>query len=219
MYLSVHAFWTLSESAGASFNNPAVAGAAKLALWGIVSLVATMVVVGCGPRLALRALGLIERGPVGAGLMLLATIPMAILAIAGFRGANLDHIIGDALLGPLAEELLFRGFLFGGLVQVAQWRLSTAIVFSAVGFGLAHDGDLTQSVALAAGGAVMAWLMYRWRSLWPAIALHGAMNMWWELFTPDRLPTSSLNPMSAAQIATIILALGITAVRTKPRPT
>jgi hypothetical protein len=45
------------------------------------------------------------------------------------------------------------------------------------------------------------------------------MNMWWELFTPDRLPTSSLNPMSAAQIATIILALGITAVRTKPRPT
>jgi uncharacterized protein len=214
-YLCVQAFWTLSEWAGAAFRNPAVEGAAKLALWGIVSVIATMAVVRRGPRVSLSALGLLGSQLPAAGLMLLATTPMAILAIADFRGARLDHVVGDALLGPLAEELLFRGFLFGLLVQVAQWRLSTAIVFSAVAFGLAHDGNLAQSVAMAAGGAVMAWLTYRWRSLWPAIALHSAMNLWWEFFAPDRLATSSLNPMSAAQIATIVFALAITARRTE----
>jgi membrane protease YdiL (CAAX protease family) len=213
-YLSVRAFWSLSEGAGASFDNPAVEGAAKLALWGAVSVVATMAVLRSGPRVSLRALGL-EHGLAGAGLMLLATTPMAVLAIAGFRGARLDFAIGDAFLGPLAEELLFRGFLFGLLVQVARWRLSTAIVFSAVSFSLAHDGNLAQSVALAAGGAVMAWLVHRWRSLWPAIALHGAMNLWWDFSTSRRVISTSFDPMSVAQIATIILALAITALRTK----
>ena len=71
VYLSVRAFWTLSERAGASFNNAAVEGAAKLALWGIVSVVATMAAMRCGPRASLRMLGLLERGLPGAGLMLL----------------------------------------------------------------------------------------------------------------------------------------------------
>jgi membrane protease YdiL (CAAX protease family) len=216
VYFSVRAFWALSEWAGASFDNPAVEGAAKLALWGIVSVVATMVVLRCGPGVSLRALGL-ARGLPGAGLMLLATTPMAILAIAGFRGARLDHVVGDALLGPVAEEVLFRGFLFGLLVQVARWRLSTAIVFSAVSFSLAHDANLAQSVALAAGGAVMAWLTHRWRSLWPAIALHGAMNLWWDFSTTRRVIPTSFDPVSGAQIATIILALAITALKTERR--
>ena len=215
VYLSVRAFWALAEWAGASFINPAVEGAAKLAVWGIVSVLTTMAVMRCGPRGSLRALGLLGRGLPGAGLMLLASTPMAILAIAGFRGATLDHALGEALLGPLAEELLFRGFLFGLLVQVARWRLSTAIVFSAVSFGLAHDGNLAQSLALAAGGAVMAWVTYRWRSLWPAIALHGAMNLWWDFSSTRRLIPSSFDPMSIAQIATIVLALAITALRTR----
>jgi membrane protease YdiL (CAAX protease family) len=215
-YLCVQAFWTLSERAGAAFANPAVEGAAKLALWGIVSVVATMAVMRCGPRVSLRALGLLGRGLPGAGLMLLATTPMAIVAIRGLRGVTLDHVVGDALLGPFAEEVLFRGFLFGLLVQVAGWRLSTAVVFSAVGFGLAHEGNLQESVALAAGGAVMAWLTYRWRSLWPAIALHGAMNLWWDVSaTPRLMPPASFDPMSIAQLATIMFALAITALRTE----
>lgn len=182
----------------------------------MASVVATMVAIADGPGAALRTLGLLGRAWPGAGLMLLATAPMAILACLGFQGASVEHIVGDALLGPLAEEILFRGFLFGLLVQVANWRLSTAIVFSAVSFGLAHDGDLAQSAALATGGAVMAWLVHRWRSLWPAIALHGAMNLWWDFFTTRRMVVlTSYDPMSAAQIATIVLALAITAMKTK----
>ena len=62
----------------------------------------------------------------------------------------------------------------------------------------------------------MAWLVHRWRSLWPAIALHGAMNLWWDLTTTRRvIAPTSFDPMSAAQIATIILALAITAIRTR----
>lgn len=213
MYLSVQLFWALPE-----FDSLAVEAAAKLALWGMASVVATMVAIAEGPAAALRTIGLLGRAWPGAGLMLLATTPMAVLAVLGFQGASVEHIIGDALLGPLAEEILFRGFLFGLLVQVANWRLSTAIVFSAVGFGLAHDGGLAQSAALATGGAVMAWLVHRWRSLWPAIALHGAMNLWWDFITATRtVPPPSFDPMSAAQIAAIVLALAITGIRTQPR--
>ena len=79
-----------------------------------------MVSLGSGPGQALRMLGLLGRAWPGAGLMLLATLPMAVLAFLGFQGARIEHIIGDALLGPLAEEILFRGFLFVLLVQVAH---------------------------------------------------------------------------------------------------
>ena len=67
MYLSVLAFWTLAEWAGASFINRRRRRRRQTGLWGIVSVVATMAVMRCGPRVSLRALGLLGRGLPGAG--------------------------------------------------------------------------------------------------------------------------------------------------------
>jgi uncharacterized protein len=83
------------------------------------------------------------------------------------------------IVGPLIEELLFRGVLLSALLQ----RLSTAwsITISAVLFGVVHlEGldfkwfALPGLILLAAG---LAWLRLKSTSLWPAVVAHGVYNL------------------------------------------
>lgn len=86
---------------------------------------------------------------------------MASLAVAG-------------LLGPLIEELVFRGLLFGALRRyVTFWP---AALVSAVLFGAAH---VEPAHAIQAGllGLVLAWLYERSFSLWVPIAAHMVNNL------------------------------------------
>lgn len=256
-YLCVVAFWILSAPAGRWFDVVTVEAAVKLLLWGGVCVAATMVMRRATFSSALSVLGLNDRGFRGVLLSAAATTPMAIAALTSLGRADADLIAGNAVVGPLAEELLFRGFLFGSLVSVAGWRVSAAVVTSAVVFGLAHirDADmvlatftrgghvldygfatrgndvlwigstgdvwweflstrvpelLIVAVPLACGGAVLAWITWRWGSLWPAIALHGFMNLWWDV---ARSNGSGLFPV--AQVLTMVLAVVLTALATK----
>lgn len=80
-----------------------------------------------------------------------------------------------SLLHSLAEELYWRGFVFGGLRQAVRpgWALlgSTAgftahhVVLLAVFFGLGSPWTWALSLAVAAGGAFWAWLYDRSGSL------------------------------------------------------
>lgn len=82
-------------------------------------------------------------------------------------------------LGPLVEELLFRGALLSALLR----RMGTgpAIAVSAVLFACVHLPDLgllwyaVPNLALLA--AVLAWLRLRSGSLWPAVVAHGVNNL------------------------------------------
>lgn len=78
-----------------------------------------------------------------------------------------------AVLTPLSEELLFRGFMFPGLRTKMGW-LPAAIVSAAI-FGLLH-GQVNVALDTAALGFVSARLMDRTDSLTPSILLHGAKN-------------------------------------------
>jgi hypothetical protein len=77
---------------------------------------------------------------------------------------------------PLAEEVLFRGYLFTAL---RNWRgLWPAAVISGIVFGAIHAGStpLGLLVPLAVFGVGLA-LLYAWtRSLYPPIALHAVNN-------------------------------------------
>lgn len=80
--------------------------------------------------------------------------------------------ISMGVLTPIIEELFYRGMLLNA------WRarrpLVWAVLLSSIVFGLVHG----RSAILAAGiGAVLALVYLRYRSLWPAIALHGIYNI------------------------------------------
>lgn len=80
------------------------------------------------------------------------------------------------VMAPIAEELLFRGFLFGALRE--RMHVVLAIVVSGVVFALVHvAGSPVEFLpALAALGAGLAWLYHQTGSLYPCIALHAINN-------------------------------------------
>lgn len=77
------------------------------------------------------------------------------------------------LLVPFAEELLFRGVLYGWL---RRWGVVVATAASAVVFGLFHLAPVL-IITAALIGVVNAVLYERSGSIWPAVAAHAANNM------------------------------------------
>lgn len=79
------------------------------------------------------------------------------------------------VVAPIAEELFFRGYLFGAL---RRRGLAVAALVSGTAFGLAHLGGspLGFIVPLATLGIVLALLYERTGSLYPPIALHAINN-------------------------------------------
>jgi hypothetical protein len=95
----------------------------------------------------------------------------------GYQGlAGFDLALAFAtlvVLTPLAEESIFRGFLFTGLRnRMPFW--ATAFVVSAL-FGLAH-GQWNVGLDVFAMSLVSCYLRERSGSLWPSILLHVLKN-------------------------------------------
>ncbi len=82
-------------------------------------------------------------------------------------------------LGPLVEELLFRGVLLSALLQ--RWRVGWAIAVSSLLFAMAHLPGLQYQwyalpdlLLLALG---LAWLRLRSGSIWPSVLAHSTNNL------------------------------------------
>jgi membrane protease YdiL (CAAX protease family) len=206
VYLLVRAFWMAPEPHLRVFDYAWAEGLLKVALWVAPAVVLTMAVERVGAGGAWQALGLRGGAGRGLGFGLLVTVPMAVvLPFGALDLPTLDVLVGAVLLGPFAEEVLFRGFLMGRLRR-AGLRPALAIGISAAAFGLAHvqhsdlllvrvlvtpvlggwqgsflDQAVGQMVVTAGGGALFGWIVYRWGSLWPAIGLHACINLWWSL--------------------------------------
>lgn len=90
---------------------------------------------------------------------------------------DLLNYAGIALLlvvvTPLAEELLFRGLLFGGFKS--RWGFVPAALLSGLLFGAAH-WQPNVVIATAVLGWMLAWLYHSTGSLWPSITLHALKN-------------------------------------------
>lgn len=123
-----------------------------------------------------------------AGLVtVVGSTPVSPLPPTGSSLGLAINLLAGALIAPVYEELLFRGFATTAWVRVVS--PAAAIVRTSVLFALAHV--LTQggaSFADAFGIAVVAaaarlpvalalgWVFLRRRSLWAAIGLHAAFN-------------------------------------------
>lgn len=81
-------------------------------------------------------------------------------------------VLGIAVLAPLAEEIVFRGYLQGALANVLpRWA---AITITAVLFGLVHT--LPYALPISLLGGLFGWLALRHGSLLPAVIAHGLHN-------------------------------------------
>lgn len=81
-------------------------------------------------------------------------------------------IIFVAILGPICEELIFRGYL---LKKLRVYGDKTAVIYTAIAFGLFHS-NVSQIVFAAAVGLVLAYVMVKTNNIKYPIIMHIAMN-------------------------------------------
>lgn len=89
------------------------------------------------------------------------------------RSVNVLTPLLLAVLGPITEEVLFRGLVYTRFAR-AMPRIAAAILASLL-FGLMH-GHPVWMVYSGLLGVVLCLVMERYGSLWGAIALHIAFN-------------------------------------------
>jgi hypothetical protein len=138
------------------------------------------------PPFYLAALALGVAVPFAGGLLtrLLAdghAVPQDIRDLGGQASLalRLALLLTVTTLGPLVEELLFRGALLSALAR--RLPVGMAAAASAALFALAHLPDLDLRwyalPNLALLGAALAWLRLRSGSIWPAVLAHATNNL------------------------------------------
>lgn len=121
-------------------------------------------------------------------------------------------------LGGYVEELIFRGFLFRAMEKD---KLSTAIIVSAVTFGVGHIvnlantadtfGVVLQVCYAIAIGFLYTVIVYKGGSLWPCILSHMVVNAT-SVFSPEQgsftgFAEKLLGIPAAGQILTAVLII------------
>jgi uncharacterized protein len=144
-------------------------------------------------RGALAELGLLGRFGRAAAFSFIAALPM--LLVFGLTSPINSKIsflsVGvGCFLAPFAEEVLFRGYMFGQLYRRARWGFWLSALIPSALFALGHAYQAGGPFELAGifavtglGGLLGCWLFLRWNgNLWIVFGLHCLMNLWWELF-------------------------------------
>lgn len=100
----------------------------------------------------------------------------AVKALAGSKDIVLVVLtaISAVLIAPVAEELLFRVYVQGVLVELT--RPAVGILFAGLFFGLAH-GKLGVFPLLFVFGILLGMLYHFTRSVWPPVICHLLFNL------------------------------------------
>ncbi|QNK01553.1 CPBP family intramembrane glutamic endopeptidase [Dyella telluris] len=174
-----------------------------------------------------RLLGLGVNGWKAPLLVLLATLPFWIgCAFLGKPQNAIDwrDILFTALLFPLAEELVFRGFGFVFPRKALGWRMAPAVLIQAAVFGWVHwlgmrESDLAVQVFIITflGGIVFAALdAMDGYALWCGWVFHVSLNAAWDVF--DVAPSAATG-WQGNGLRLLCAALAMGAVWSVRRPT
>lgn len=92
------------------------------------------------------------------------------------------HLVVGAVLAPLCEELVFRGFLLPALGRhLPTWA---AVLLSSVVFAAGNRGEATLlPVSQFIDGVVLGWLYVQGQSLWAPILYHSFDNVSTQVLT------------------------------------
>ncbi len=128
--------------------------------------------------LLLTALGLIYDGTVWlAGRDVIPTVVIGMYTSARDAGMLVPFLFAIAVLAPVTEEIVFRGFMFRGWSQSWLGITGTILLTSAL-WALLHVQYDWDGVALIFGiGLVFGWLRWRSGSASLTILLHMIVNL------------------------------------------
>lgn len=87
-------------------------------------------------------------------------------------GAYAANAVAVAFVGPIVEELMYRG---AGMALLARFGVPASVVLTSLGFGLGH-GLVLALPALVLFGLVNALLRLRTNSVYPCMLVHCVFN-------------------------------------------
>ncbi len=122
-----------------------------------------------------------------------STLPMTVSSAILFKFSNdifSFYTLIAVIIGPVMEEILFRGYLFGQLFRRERWGFIPSSVLASIFFAMGHlyqSHDISSAVGTFLvtfmGSAWFAWLYIEHESnLWFPIWLHVLMNLSWTIF-------------------------------------
>jgi HAD superfamily hydrolase (TIGR01509 family) len=86
-------------------------------------------------------------------------------------------LVALIIAAPLAEEFVFRGFMFAGLARSSAGPVGATIITSAVWAALHMQYDFHGVSQIFAAGLLMGYVRWKTGSLYTCIFLHAAMNL------------------------------------------
>ncbi|MBW8323707.1 MAG: CPBP family intramembrane metalloprotease [Prolixibacteraceae bacterium] len=123
------------------------------------------------------------------------------------------YYLGAILIGPIVEELMFRGIILNGMLDNYK-NSRKAIILSALIFGLIHV-KIIQVIPALFWGLVFGYFFYRTKSILLCILLHvtaNASGLASDIFNHDNLNSSLLSiyneySLTIYSISTIVFIL------------
>ena len=116
--------------------------------------------------------------------------------------------LGAVVMAPIAEEVLFRGFVFRGLKQ--SWGVVAAVLVSTLLFALFH-ADPLHAVGVLVIGVWLGWLRHATGSIKTCVVAHLANNALWvaQSLWFDEVPTIPGWLALVAAVSVIVVAVGV----------
>ncbi len=116
------------------------------------------------------------------------------------------------VLGPVAEELMYRGILFGSFSRSFSYKI--AILLSTALFLPGHN--LISGLSVFVVGVLLAWLYWRTDNLAVTMVIHCTINLGTFLSMPlYALSTTNRTLGTMAGLLMVLLGIGITYLCTK----
>lgn len=113
-----------------------------------------------------------------------------IMELAGFDEISVWLVLSAVILGPIAEELTFRGLTLG-YARSTGMKVQWAIVLQALLFAVVH-GNMVQGSYAFILGLLMGYAVYKTGNLWASIIIHIGFNFIGTMIPLITLPGESL---------------------------
>ena len=94
-------------------------------------------------------------------------------AAAIYSGDKVSMVIAVAIVGPILEELLFRGVVYNRIKDM--FNPVVAIISSAIIFGIFHM-NWVQGIYASTLGILLAYLYYKYKTIYASIIMHMTCN-------------------------------------------